>query len=61
MGKMVMADKFIPLTVTFILFAFSTLTLLNLPYYIVGTNYELLVWILWMVGFSVAFVKIAMD
>lgn len=52
-----MVAKIITLSILLIFFAFSFLILLNLPNYIVGTDFEILVHVIWFLGFSVAFAK----
>jgi len=56
-----MVAKIIILSVLLVFFALSFMMLVNLPNYIVGTNYEILVHVIWFLGFSVAFAKVGLG
>jgi len=57
-----MKGRTLNISVVFILFAVSFMVLQNLPSYIAeSAHYSILVWTMWFLGFSVAFVKASMD
>lgn len=56
-----MVAKIITLSVLIVFLALSFMMLVNLPNYIVGTNYEILVHVIWFLGFSVAFAKVGLE
>ena len=56
-----MVERFISLSILTVLFAFSFLILLNLPTYIVGTDFEILIHVLWFLCFSMGYVKIGLQ
>lgn len=57
-----MMDRILKTSIVFILFALSLMFMRSLPSYIAeSAHYSILVWTLWFLGFSVAFVKSAMD
>lgn len=51
-------SKIVNISIVFIFFALSFLVLENLPNYIAdNAEYSVLIYILWTLGFSVAFIK----
>ena len=56
-----MVAKIITLSVLLVFLALSFMMLVNLPNYIIGTNLEILVHVIWFLGFSVAFAKVSME
>lgn len=51
-------SRILRISILFILWSLSTLFMFNLPNYIVdNASYATLSWLIWTVGFGVAFVK----
>ena len=52
-----MASRAVVLSIITIFWALSFMVLVNLPAWIVGTQYEILVYVIWFLGFAVAYVE----
>lgn len=54
-------DRIINLSILTIFFALSFLVITDLPNYIIDTSLEILVYVIWFLGFSVAYIKAGLE